>query len=313
MKVLITGGAGFIGSNFVRYLLKSGYKLKVLDKLTYAGRKENLKGVLKEINFLRGDITNPKDVDKAIKGCKVLVNFAAESHVDRSIKNPAPFLKTNIWGTQVLLEKALQHKIELFIQISSDEVYGSISKGFFTESSSLNPSSPYAVSKASADLLCLSYLKTFGLPVIIIRSSNNYGPFQYPEKLIPLSILRAIRDKKIPVYGKGRNIRDWLYVADNCRAIELIMKRGKIGQIYNVGGGEERKNIEVVKMILKKLAKPQSLIEFVQDRPGHDYRYAMDWSKLKKMGWKPEINFEQGLEMTVRWYLENENWWKGII
>ena len=313
MKVLITGGAGFIGSNFVRYLLNYGYRINVLDKLTYAGRKENLKGVLKEINFLRGDITNPKDVDKAIKGCKVLVNFAAESHVDRSIKNPAPFLKTNIWGTQVLLGKALQHKIDLFIQISSDEVYGSISKGYFKENSPLNPSSPYSASKASGDNLCQSYYRTFGLPIIIIRPCNNYGPRQYPEKLIPKAIINAIKGKKIPIYAQGENIRDWIYVEDTCRAIKLILEKGKIGEIYNVGAAQEYRNIEVVKMILRYLNKPFNLIKFVYDRPGHDFRYAMDWTKIRNLGWEPEIQFEKGLISTINWYLNNENWWQKII
>jgi len=313
MKVLITGGAGFIGSNFVRYLLNYGYRINVLDKLTYAGRKENLKGVLKEINFLRGDITNPKDVDKAIKGCKVLVNFAAESHVDRSIKNPAPFLKTNIWGTQVLLGKALRHKIDLFIQISSDEVYGSISKGYFKENSPLNPSSPYSASKASGDNLCQSYYRTFGLPIIIIRPCNNYGPRQYPEKLIPKAIINAIKGKKIPIYAQGENIRDWIYVEDTCRAIKLILEKGKIGEIYNVGAAQEYRNIEVVKMILRYLNKPFNLIKFVYDRPGHDFRYAMDWTKIRNLGWEPEIQFEKGLISTINWYLNNENWWQKII
>ncbi len=313
MKVLITGGAGFIGSNFVRYLLKSGYKLKVLDKLTYAGRKENLRGILKEIKFLQADITNPRDVEKAIKGCKIVINFAAESHVDRSIKKPAPFLKTNILGTWILLEKALKHKIDLFIQISSDEVYGSISKGYFKENSPLNPSSPYSASKASGDNLCQSYYRTFGLPIIIIRPCNNYGPRQHPEKLIPKTIINAIKGKKIPIYAQGENIRDWIHVEDTCRAIKLILEKGKIGEIYNVGASQEYRNIDVVRMILNYLEKPHSLIQFVADRPGHDFRYAMDWTKIKNLGWSPKIQFEKGLISTINWYLNNENWWQKII
>jgi len=313
MKVLITGGAGFIGSNFVRYLLKSGYKLKVLDKLTYAGRKENLRGILKEIKFLQADITNPRDVEKAIKGCKIVINFAAESHVDRSIKKPAPFLKTNILGTWILLEKALKHKIDLFIQISSDEVYGSISKGYFKENAPLNPSSPYSASKASGDNLCQSYYRTFGLPIIIIRPCNNYGPRQHPEKLIPKTIINAIKGKKIPIYAQGENIRDWIHVEDTCRAIKLILEKGKIGEIYNVGASQEYRNIDVVRMILNYLEKPHSLIQFVADRPGHDFRYAMDWTKIKNLGWSPKIQFEKGLISTINWYLNNENWWQKII
>jgi len=313
MKILITGGAGFIGSNFVRYLLNYGYRINVLDKLTYAGRKENLRGILKKIKFLQADITNSRDVEKAIKGCKIVINFAAESHVDRSIKKPAPFLKTNILGTWILLEKALKHKIDLFIQVSSDEVYGSISKGFFKENSPLNPSSPYSASKASGDNLCQSYYRTFGLPIIIIRPCNNYGPRQYPEKLIPKAIINAIKGKKIPIYAQGENIRDWIYVEDTCRAIKLILEKGKIGEIYNVGAAQEYRNIDVVKMVLNYLEKPHSLIQFVADRPGHDFRYAMDWTKIKNLGWSPKIQFEKGLISTTNWYLNNENWWQKII
>jgi dTDP-glucose 4,6-dehydratase len=313
MRVLVTGGAGFIGSNFVRYLLKcKRYKVNVLDKLTYAGRKENLKGVLRYINFMQGDICNPRDVDKAIKGCKILVNFAAESHVDRSIRDANPFLRTNFFGVHVLLNKALEHKVDLFVQISSDEVYGSIERGSFKEDAKLNPTSPYAVSKACADLLSLSFYKTFKLPLIIIRASNNYGPYQYPEKFIPLSIIRVIKGQKIPVYGNGLNVRDWLYVEDNCRAIEMILRKGKVGEIYNISSGNERRNLEVARFIIRELGRDESLIEFVKDRPAHDFRYSIDSSKIRKLGWEPKVRFEEGLRKTIRWYLENRSWWEKI-
>lgn len=313
MRILISGGAGFIGSNFVRFLLPYGYKINVLDKLTYAGRKENLKGILKDIKFYHGDITDPRSVDKAIKGCKAVINFAAETHVDRSIKKPDPFLKTNILGTWVLLEKALHNKIDLFIQISSDEVYGSIKNGYFKETSPLNPSSPYSASKASGDHLCFSYYKTYKLPIIIVRPCNNYGPRQHPEKLIPKTIINARRGVKIPVYAKGENIRDWIYVDDTCRAIKLILERGKAGEVYNVGANQEYRNIDVVRMILNYLRKPADLIHFVPDRPGHDFRYAMNWDKIKNLGWRPKVKFVNGLIKTIQWYFENENWWKKIV
>ncbi len=313
MRILVTGGAGFIGSHFTRLLVRKGYKINVIDKLTYAGRKENIKDVIKDIKFIKGDISNSYDVSRAIKGCSVIINFAAESHVDRSIKSPAPFLATNFFGTYVLLTKALEKNIDLFIQISSDEVYGSINSGCFDEGAALNPTSPYAVTKAAADLLCLSFQKTYGLPLIVIRPSNNYGPYQYPEKLISLSIVKAIKGKKIPIYGKGRNMRDWLFVGDNCKAIKLILEKGKQNEIYNVSSGEKKANIEVVRTIIKSLNRGNNLIKYVKDRPGHDFRYSIDASKVKKIGWQPKTKFKDGINKTISWYLGNESFWKKII
>ncbi|MBO8143327.1 MAG: dTDP-glucose 4,6-dehydratase [Thermodesulfobacterium sp.] len=312
MKILVTGGAGFIGSEFVRQAVKKGYQVAVVDKLTYAGDLERLKEIWDSINFYRADITNPEFVEHIFDKEKpdVVIHFAAESHVDRSILNPAEFLNSNILGTYVLLEASKKYNINLFINISTDEVYGELGEtGKFTEESPLKPNSPYSVSKASADMLGRAYFRTYGLPVITIRPSNNYGPWQYPEKLIPVVIAKALQNETVPVYGKGLNVREWLYVEDCANAIFAIIEKGKPGEIYNVASGEERRNIEVVKAILELLGKPYDLIKFVEDRPGHDFRYSMDFSKImKECGWKPKTNFEEGLEKTVKWYLEHKQW-----
>jgi dTDP-glucose 4,6-dehydratase len=315
MKLLITGGAGFIGSNFVRYMLNNHpeYEIVVLDKLTYAGRLENLQDVLDRIEFIKGDICKEEDIKKAIKEVEVIINFAAESHVDRSVQTPEQFIKTDIFGTFRLLETCRKYDIDRFVQISTDEVYGSIEEGSFKEIDSLDPSSPYSASKAGADLLCKAYYKTYGLPVLITRSSNNYGPFQYPEKLIPVLIIRALHDQPLPIYGDGTNVRDWLYVEDNCSAIDLVLQKGKLGEVYNIGANDEWRNIDVAKLILKELNKPETLITFVEDRPGHDYRYSLDTAKIRDLDWKPVVKFEDGIKKTVRWYIENRWWWEPII
>jgi dTDP-glucose 4,6-dehydratase len=324
VKILVTGGAGFIGSNFIHYMVEKypDYRIICLDKLTYAGNLRNLESVLNKENFrfIKGDICDRELVYRVFKEEKpdVVVNFAAESHVDRSIEDPEIFLKTNIIGTQVLMDACRKYGIKRFHQVSTDEVYGDLPLDRpdlkFTEKSPLKPSSPYSASKASADLLVMAYHRTYGLPVTISRCSNNYGPYQFPEKLIPLMIINAIHDRPLPVYGDGRNVRDWIYVKDHCEAIDLIIHKGKEGEIYNIGGENERSNIEVVKMILKELGKPESLIKFVKDRPGHDRRYALDITKMKEeFGWSPKISFEEGLRDTIKWYLENKNWWEEII
>jgi len=313
MKVLITGGAGFIGSHFVKYFLKKhpGDTVINLDKLTYAGHLENLAGIDgKRYRFVKGDICDDGLVNEAMSGCDMVVNFAAETHVDRSIENPADFVKTNIYGVYVLLESARKSKIKKFLQISTDEVYGSILRGAFTEDSKLNPGSPYSASKASADLLALSYFNTFRMPVVIVRSSNNFGFFQYPEKMIPLFVTNALDNVSLPVYGDGRNVRDWIYVEDNCRAIDLVLAEGKDGEIYNVCGENARKNVDMAKFILKALKKPDTLIEFVKDRAGHDRRYAIKCDKIRKLGYKLQGSFEEKLSKTIEWYRENENWWR---
>jgi len=320
-SILVTGGAGFIGSNFVRYMLQNypGVKVINFDKLTYAGNLENLKDVENNPNyhFVRGDICYQELVEYVVQefDIDVIVNFAAESHVDRSILGPEIFIRTNVLGTQVLLEVTKKFGIEKFIQISTDEVYGSLgSVGKFTEDMPLLPNSPYAASKASADLLCRAYFKTFDVPVIITRCSNNFGPYQFPEKLIPLMIINALNDKPLPVYGDGKNVRDWIYVLDHCRAIDFVIQKGKPGEIYNIGASNEWQNIDIVKLILKKLGKPESLIKFVKDRPGHDRRYAMDWTKIKnELGWEPVYTFEEAITETINWYIQNENWWRRII
>ena len=315
MKVLITGGAGFIGCNFVRHMLKEhpGIDITVLDKLTYAGRLENLQEIRDKIKFVKGDICDKDAVKKVMPGCNQVVNFAAESHVDRSIASPEDFVRTDVLGVFTMLEEARRTDVKKFVQISTDEVYGSTSSGSFAEVDTLDPSSPYSASKAGGELLARSYFKTYGLNVMVTRSSNNYGPFQYPEKLIPVMIIKALRDQPLPIYGKGTNVRDWLHVDDNCRAIDLILNKGKAGDVVNVGSGNEVPNIEVAKMILKHMRKPESLIKFVDDRPGHDFRYSLNWDKIRKMGWKPSIRFEDGLKSTVDWYLGNQAWWKPIV
>ena len=317
MRVLITGGAGFIGSNFIRHLLGKypDYEIINLDKLTYAGNPENLRDIEEKPNyrFIKGDICDGRVVDSVVKeGVNAILNFAAESHVDRSILGPESFIKTDIYGTYTLLEAVRKYKIERMVQISTDECYGSIEKGSFKEADPLNPSSPYAASKASADLLCLSYFTTYKLPIIITRSSNNYGPYQFPEKLIPLFITNALENRPLPLYGDGLNVRDWLYVLDNCRAIDLILHKGQIGEIYNVGADNERTNVEITKAILKILEKGEDLIKRVKDRPGHDRRYSLNSTKIRELGWKPKYNFEKALKETVDWYRDNESWWRKL-
>ena len=316
-KILVTGGAGFIGSNFVRFLLEKnpGTKIVNLDKLTYAGNLENLRDVEKNKNysFIKGDICDAAVVKKAMNGAGAVINFAAESHVDRSIYDPASFIKTDMFGAYVLLEEARRQEVKKFVQVSTDEVYGSTESGMFSEESPLNPSNPYSASKAGADRLAYSFYKTYGLPVIITRSSNNFGPFQFPEKMIPLFITNLLQGKKVPLYGDGKNVRDWLFVEDNCRAIELCLKKGKSGEAYNIGGGNEKTNIELTKIILKELGMGEGMIDFVADRPGHDRRYALDFSKVQELGYSPVKNFGQKIMETISWYKENRNWWKPLI
>ena len=318
MKLLVTGGAGFIGSNFIHYALKahSDWEITNLDKLTYAGNLENLKGVQDRpgYHFVKGDIADRKLVDKLLsEGFDVIVNFAAESHVDRSILDASPFIETNVKGTQVLLEGAKEHQIQRFIQVSTDEVYGSTDSGYFTEQSPLSPSSPYSASKTAADLLCLAYFKTHGLPVIVTRCTNNFGPYQFPEKLIPLAVTNALEDKPIPIYGDGLNVRDWIFVDDHCRALDAVIQKGQPGQIYNIGGGNEKTNLELIHRLLELLDKPRSLMQFVTDRPAHDRRYALDCAKItEELGWKPTYSFAKALRATVDWYLKNESWWRSI-
>ncbi len=321
MKVLVTGGAGFIGSNFGRYMVKKypEYNIVNLDSLTYAGNLENLKDIeeLSNYKFVKGDIADRQFINQLFKEEKFdyVLNFAAESHVDRSITNPDIFIQTNIQGTQVLLDAAKNAEVKKYLQVSTDEVYGTLGEtGYFTEETPLASNSPYSSSKAGADLLVRAYHETFGLPVNITRCSNNYGPFHFPEKLIPLMIINALNDKQLPVYGDGLNVRDWLHVEDHCQAIDLVLHKGKNGDVYNVGGNNERTNIEIVKTILKALDKPESLIKYVTDRPGHDRRYAIDATKLREeLGWSPKYNFDTGIGQTIKWYLENQDWWKNII
>ncbi|AFN73551.1 dTDP-glucose 4,6-dehydratase [Melioribacter roseus P3M-2] len=320
-SILITGGAGFIGSNFINNLLPQhdDWFVVNLDKLTYAGNLENLKPVesYKNYSFVKGDIANRELVDYlfAKYNIKYVINFAAESHVDRSILGSEVFFRTNVIGANVLLEAARRHGAEKFLQVSTDEVYGSLGpEGLFTESTPLSPNSPYSSSKAAADMMALAFHHTYGLPVVITRCSNNYGPYQFPEKLIPLMIINALNNKKLPVYGDGLNVRDWIHVADHNRAVELVFEKGKPGEVYNIGASREMKNIEIVKLILKKLNKSEDLIEYVKDRPGHDRRYAIDSSKIQnELGWKPEIEFETALDNTIDWYVENKSWWERVI
>jgi len=340
--LLVTGGAGFIGSNFIYYALKKHPKWDItnLDKLTYAGNLENLKGIQDQpgYHFVKGDIADRKLVDALFSGeyfaanslrpntrdlrPNIVVNFAAESHVDRSILDASPFIETNIKGTQVLLEAARTHWLgsntqnlrpNIFLQVSTDEVYGSTDRGYFTEESPLSPSSPYSASKTAADLLCLAYFKTHRLSAIVTRCTNNFGPYQFPEKLIPLAVTNALEDKPIPVYGDGLNVRDWIFVDDHCRALDVVIQKGRPGQIYNVGGGNEKTNLELIHKLLELLDKPRSLMQFVTDRPAHDRRYALDCTKItKQLGWKPAYSFDKGLKATVDWYLKNESWWRSI-
>lgn len=320
MKILVTGGAGFIGSNFVNYMVEKypEYSIVNVDALTYAGNLENLKPSEDKPNyqFVKADITDAETMDQLIgDDVDAVINFAAESHVDRSITNPGIFVQTNIQGTQVLLDAAKKYNVKKYLQVSTDEVYGTLGEdGYFTEQTPLAPNSPYSASKAGADMLVLAYHETFGLPVNITRCSNNYGPFHFPEKLIPLMIINALKDKKLPVYGDGKNVRDWLHVTDHCSAIDLVLHKGINGEVYNVGGHNEKTNLEVVKEILKQLDKPESLIQYVEDRLGHDRRYAIDPTKLQKeLGWEPKYSFETGLKETVQWYLDNQAWWQNII
>lgn len=314
MRLLVTGGCGFIGSNFIRYLFQAhpGVSVTNLDKLTYAGNPENLRDVAGEFDytFARGDVCDEALVDGLVsEGFDAVVNFAAESHVDRSITGPAEFIQTDVFGTFNLLEACRRRNISKYLQVSTDEVYGSIEDGSFTEESPLAPNSPYSASKAGGDLLVRAYHKTYGLPVLLTRSSNNFGPYQYPEKLMPLFITNAMDDISLPLYGDGLNVRDWLFVTDNCSAVDLVLEKGEIGEVYNIGGGQERTNIEITKAVLQALGKPDSLIRHVEDRLGHDRRYSLDFSKVRALGYEPGADFEAMLEETVRWYVDNRAWW----
>ncbi len=324
MKILVTGGAGFIGGNFIQYMLRKHPEDQIIcvDCLTYAGDLETLEPVWDNPNFsfYKADITDRDGIDQVfqVEQPDMVVNFAAESHVDRSIEDPGPFLQTNVIGTQALMDACRKYGIQRFHQVSTDEVYGDLTLDqpdvFFTEETSVHASSPYSASKASADLLVLAYYRTYGLPVTISRCSNNYGPYQFPEKLIPLMITNALNDKPLPVYGQGVNVRDWLYVEDHCQAIDLILRKEKVGEIYNIGGHNEMHNIDIVKLICQKLGKSEDLITFVTDRKGHDLRYAIDPTKIQEeLGWQPETTFDEGIQKTIDWYLENQEWWEHIL
>jgi len=318
MKILVTGGSGFIGSNYIRMHLKqrSNDEIVNLDKLTYAGRKENLEDIEGNTNytFVQGDICNAKDVEKAMQGCEAVINFAAESHVDRSLEDSRHFAETNFFGVRVLCEEAKKLGVKKFLQISTDEVYGQIKEGSFTEQTILRPRNPYSAAKAAGELLAISYFETFQLPVVVTRSSNNYGPYQFPEKVMPLFITNLLQGKKVPLYGEGLQIRDWLYVLDNCKGIMKVFDEGKVGEVYNIGGGNEIRNIDLTKMILEEMGKGDEMIENVPDRQGHDFRYSLDCSKIEKeLGWKPEKKFEEGLHETAEWYKGNEKWWKELV
>ncbi|MBU4193676.1 MAG: dTDP-glucose 4,6-dehydratase [Actinomycetia bacterium] len=317
MRILVTGGCGFIGSNFIRYMFQTypGVEITNLDKLTYAGNPENLRDIEGEYGytFVRGDIRDKELVGRVLgEGFDGVLNFAAESHVDRSISGPMEFIQTDVFGTFTLLEECRGRGISRYVQISTDEVYGSIEDGSFTEDSPIVPNSPYAASKAGGDLLVRAYHQTYGMPVIITRSSNNFGPYQYPEKLIPLFITNALEDIALPLYGDGLNVRDWLFVSDNCQAIDLVLRKGEIGEVYNIGGGQERTNIEITRAILSILGKPESLIEYVDDRPGHDRRYSLEFDKTRALGFEPRMDFEAMMEETVRWYVDNRSWWEPL-
>ena len=320
MKILVTGGAGFIGSNFINYWLKNHTDDKIVnfDKLTYAGNRKSLKTAEKnpQYTFFKGDIANVKDVQKAMDGINIVVNFAAESHVDRSIMDPAPFIITNVVGTQILLDAARTAGVKRFHHVSTDEVFGALtlaSKERFSEETPYNPSSPYAASKAASDHLVRTYHATYGLPITITNCSNNFGPFQFPEKLISLAITNLLEDKKVPIYGDGRYVRDWLYVGDHCAAIDLVLQIGKVGETYCIGANNDIANIEIIKKILKILGKDENKMEHVKDRPGHDRRYAIDATKIKKeLGWQPMYEFDQALQLTVKWYQQNKLWWQKL-
>ena len=314
MRIFVTGGAGFIGSNFIRHILQHRHNCDIVnyDKLTYAGNLANLEDVAKgsRYQFIKGDICNPTDVNAAIQGCEMVVHFAAESHVDRSIYEPAPAVETNVTGTFVLLQVAGKNGVSRFVHISTDEVYGDIPAGVFaTEDSPLLPNSPYSASKASSDLLVRSYVRTFGFPALITRSSNNYGPYQFPEKFLPLMITNALQDEPLPIYGDGKQQRDWLHVEDNCRGILAVLENGKVGEVYNIGGLDVEENLTMAHRILQLTGKPDTLLSYVQDRPGHDRRYALNCSKITtELGWHPQVPLEDGLRDTIRWYQNNRNW-----
>ncbi|MAG44593.1 dTDP-glucose 4,6-dehydratase [bacterium] len=318
MKLLITGGAGFIGSNFIRYILKKypDYKIINLDKLTYAGNLANLLDIEEKCGsrhlFIKGDICNVKLVDMIMPKVDAVINFAAESHVDKSILDAQAFIKTDILGTQTLLESVKAHKIKRYIQISTDEVYGEIKNGSSKEIDALKPRNPYSASKAGGDLLCQAYFNTYNLPVMITRGANNFGPYQYPEKLIPLFITNLLEDKTVPVYGDGKQIREWIFVVDHCSGIDKVLHGGKVGEIYNIGTGVLKQNIKITKLILKELGKSLAYIEYVKDRPGHDRRYSLDSSKIRALGWKPKYEFKNALQKTIKWYLRNHKWWERL-
>lgn len=316
MKLLVTGGCGFIGSNFIHQMFKKYPYVEIinLDKLTYAGNPNNLKSLPSNstYNFIQGDICDYQTVNRAMENVDVVIHFAAESHVDRSIHDSSIFVRTNVEGTDTLLKCALANDIEKFIHVSTDEVYGSICDGSFNEEDPLEPSSPYSASKASSDLLARAYYNTYGLPVTITRCTNNFGPYQYPEKLIPLFITNLLKDKKVPLYGTGLNVRDWIYVEDHCNGIDFILNNGRVGEIYNIGGGNELTNIEITQKILSLLGKDKSMIQYVEDRKGHDFRYSLDCTKLRNMGWKPANDFDSAIEKTVHWYIDNRWWWQPL-
>jgi dTDP-glucose 4,6-dehydratase len=314
--LLVTGGSGFIGSNFIRYFIDRhpGVDVVNLDKLTYAGNPDNLKDIEdnSQYRFIKGDICDPAVVRTAMKKADMVVHFAAESHVDRSIRDGSVFVRTNVLGTHTLLQAAHDSGIKKFVHVSTDEVYGSVLKGSFREKDILSPSSPYSASKAGSDLLALSYCRTHGLPVVVTRCTNNYGPYQFPEKLIPLFITNLMQGKKVPVYGNGKNVRDWIYVLDHCRALDFVLENGEPGEVYNIGGGVEKTNTQITGMILKLLGAGRDMIEHVADRPGHDLRYSLDSTKLRDMGWRPEHDFGRALEQTVQWYIANRWWWEKL-
>jgi dTDP-glucose 4,6-dehydratase len=317
MALMVTGAAGFIGANFVHHMLKAhpGLDIVVYDKLTYAGNMDNLKGVMDKIKFVRGDICDPKKVEETIKkyGVDEIINFAAETHVDRSIDSADGFIRSNVLGVYTMLEAARKYGIKKYLQISTDEVYGSIVDGSFYETSNINPSNPYSAAKAGGDLMVRAYFNTYKMPVLLTRSSNNFGPYQFPEKLIPLMILKALKNEPLPVYGTGLNVRDWIYVEDNCSGIDTVFQKGKMGEVYNIGGGNEKPNIEVVKLILRQLKKPESLITYVKDRPGHDLRYSLNSDRARALGWKPAYDFEAAMKKTIQWYQNNEWWWRPLL